>query len=184
MFQLPPSSSSTFPQMAPNQSELTLVAFLISTLFAITAVQSSNSCTSTLIDLSSCLNYISGNTTTPPSSCCSQLRSTNLEPQCLCTFLFGGGGSALGISINKTQALALPDACNVHTPSIVQCFASLPPPSSGSPSTSDTPSGGGSNVVPSVDTSGAHGNTVKISIMIFVSLIFMVVLASASVISV
>ncbi|XP_020591724.1 non-specific lipid transfer protein GPI-anchored 2-like [Phalaenopsis equestris] len=185
MFQLPPSSSSTFPQMALNQSQLTLVSFLISTLLAATAAQSSNSCNSALASLSPCLNYITGRATTPPSSCCSQLRSlVNSEPQCLCTLLNGDAGSAFGISINKTQALALPGACNVQTPPIDQCSTSSSAPSSGSPLSPDSPSGGGSNDVPSVGTSAANGSTIEISIKLVLSLIFVIVFSSASAFSV
>nr|GEV52561.1 non-specific lipid-transfer protein-like protein At2g13820 [Tanacetum cinerariifolium] len=83
-------------------------------------------CTSVLVSLSPCLNYITGNTTTPSSSCCSQLSSVvTSQPQCLCQVL-NGGGSSLGININQTQALALPTACNVQTPPTSQCNAGSP----------------------------------------------------------
>ncbi|XP_020971145.1 non-specific lipid-transfer protein-like protein At2g13820 isoform X2 [Arachis ipaensis] len=82
---------------------------------------SSSSCTSTLTSLSPCLNYIMGSSSTPSSSCCSQLSSVvKSSPQCLCSVL-NGGGSNLGIPINQTLALSLPSACKVQTPPVSQC---------------------------------------------------------------
>lgn len=88
------------------------------------AQSSSNSCTSALVSLSPCLNYIAGNESAPSSSCCSQLANVvQSEPQCLCVAVNGGASSAssLGINVNQTQALALPGACKVQTPPISQC---------------------------------------------------------------
>lgn len=81
----------------------------------------SSGCTSALISLSPCLNYISGNTSTPSSGCCTQLSSVvQSQPECLCQVL-NGGGSSLGLNINQTQALELPKACNVQTPPTSRC---------------------------------------------------------------
>ncbi|GKA92183.1 non-specific lipid-transfer protein-like protein [Tanacetum coccineum] len=115
----------------------------------------SSGCTNVLISLSPCLNYISGNTTTPSSSCCSQLSSVvTSQPQCLCQVL-NGGGSSLGLNINQTQALALPKACNVQTPPTSRCNAGSPTnsPSDTTPTSSGSPSGKGTetNTVPSTD---------------------------------
>ncbi|KAK9057319.1 hypothetical protein SSX86_022154 [Deinandra increscens subsp. villosa] len=121
-------------------------------------------CTNALLGMSSCLNYITGNTSTPSSSCCSQLGNVvQAQPQCLCQVL-NGGGVSLGLSINQTLALALPGACNVQTPPISQCNAANGPPTTStlspaaspegstsepdvlpeSPTASDSPSGSGS----------------------------------------
>ncbi|GFP82855.1 hypothetical protein PHJA_000428600 [Phtheirospermum japonicum] len=63
-------------------------------------------CSSTLLSLSSCMNYVMGNTSTPSSSCCSSLANTvQSQPQCLCPLL-SGGSSTFGISINQTLAMA------------------------------------------------------------------------------
>ena len=86
-----------------------------------TRVSAQSSCTSALISMAPCLNYITGNTTSPSQQCCSQLRSVvQSSPDCLCQAL-NGGGSQLGLNINQTQALALPRACNVQTPPISRC---------------------------------------------------------------
>ncbi|GKC65317.1 non-specific lipid-transfer protein-like protein, partial [Tanacetum coccineum] len=109
--------------MAQNQKAETIMMILVVTMAALygSAMAQSSGCTNVLISLSPCLNYITGNTTTPSSSCCSQLSSVvTSQPQCLCQVL-NGGGSSLGLNINQTQALALPAACNVQTPPTSQC---------------------------------------------------------------
>lgn len=84
-------------------------------------VLAQSTCTSALISMSPCLNYITGNTTTPSQQCCSQLGNVvRSSPDCLCQVL-NGGGSQLGINVNQTQALALPRACNVQTPPVSRC---------------------------------------------------------------
>lgn len=83
-----------------------------------TRVLAQSTCTSALISMSPCLNYITGNTTSPSQQCCSQLGNVvRSSPDCLCQVL-NGGGSQLGINVNQTQALALPRACNVQTPPV------------------------------------------------------------------
>ncbi|KAJ4809438.1 Bifunctional inhibitor/lipid-transfer protein/seed storage 2S albumin superfamily protein [Rhynchospora pubera] len=78
-------------------------------------------CMTTIVSLSSCLNYITGNSSTPSSSCCSTLSSVvKNEPQCLCVLL-NGGASSLGVTINTTKALELPPACKVQTPPVSLC---------------------------------------------------------------
>ncbi|PWA13677.1 plant lipid transfer protein/Par allergen [Artemisia annua] len=133
------------------------------------AMAQSSSCTSVLISLSPCLNYISGNTTTPSSSCCSQLSSVvTSQPQCLCQVL-NGGGSSLGININQTQALALPAACNVQTPPTSRCNAGSPTNSpsdttpSGTTPSSGSPSGKGTetNTVPSTDNGSSDATSTR-----------------------
>jgi hypothetical protein len=82
-------------------------------------------CTSALLGMSSCLNFITGNTSTPSSSCCSQLGNVvQSQPQCLCQVL-NGAGVNLGLSINRTLALTLPGACNVQTPPVSQCNSKI-----------------------------------------------------------
>ncbi|RZR80728.1 hypothetical protein BHM03_00006803 [Ensete ventricosum] len=101
-----------------------LVLVLVAVLCAGASAQSSG-CTSALVSLSPCLNYITGNETTPSSSCCSQLTSVvGSEPQCLCMVL-NGGASSLGITVNQTQAMALPAACKIKTPPVSECSSTL-----------------------------------------------------------
>ncbi|KAK6141446.1 hypothetical protein DH2020_024806 [Rehmannia glutinosa] len=92
---------------------------LLSVLSTKTTAQSS--CTNTLMGLSPCLNYVTGNSSSPSSSCCSQLSNVvQSQPQCLC-LLMNGAASSYGININQTLALALPGVCNVQTPPLSRC---------------------------------------------------------------
>ncbi|GJR57272.1 non-specific lipid-transfer protein-like protein [Tanacetum coccineum] len=157
--------------MAQNQKAETIMMILVVTMAALygSAMAQSSGCTNVLISLSPCLNYITGNTTTPSSSCCTQLSSVvTSQPQCLCQVL-NGGGSSLGLNINQTQALALPAACNVQTPPTSQCNAGSPtnapsdttPP--GTAPTSGSPSGKGSepNTVPSTDNGSSDATSTR-----------------------
>jgi len=101
-----------------------LVLVILAMLCAGAMAQSS--CTNVLVNLSPCLDYITGKSSTPTSGCCTQLASVvKSQPQCLCQVL-DGGGSSLGIKVNQTQALALPSACNVQTPPTSQCKSKSP----------------------------------------------------------
>ncbi|OIT31073.1 PREDICTED: non-specific lipid transfer protein GPI-anchored 2-like [Nicotiana attenuata] len=117
-------------------------------------VRAQSDCQQVIVGLAPCLQYIQGNATTPSSGCCTQLATiVKNQPQCLCQVV-NGGGSNLGINVNQTQAMALPKACNVRTPSVSLCKGTTPSASPGSPS---TPSGG-SKGEPSGNSSG---NSVK-----------------------
>jgi hypothetical protein len=89
-------------------------------------------CTSVLVSLSPCLNYISGNESAAPAACCAQLgKVAGSNPQCLCVAL-GADTAALGLSVNRTRALGLPDECKVKTPPVSDCNKAAAPPASGS----------------------------------------------------
>ncbi|KAL4376474.1 hypothetical protein GQ457_02G003330 [Hibiscus cannabinus] len=107
------------PKWLLDMSSWFLALVLVTTLCDLATAQSG--CTRALLGLAPCLNYITGNLTTPASSCCSQLSSVvQSQPQCLCSVL-NGGGSSFGITINQTKALSLPGACNVQTPPASRC---------------------------------------------------------------
>ncbi|XP_031253111.1 non-specific lipid-transfer protein-like protein At2g13820 [Pistacia vera] len=150
--------------MAAKRIETVVILIIAATLWAGAAAQSSD-CSNVLISMSPCLNYITGNSSSPSSSCCSQLSSVvKSQPQCLCQVI-NGGGSSLGINVNQTQAMALPSACNVQTPPVSQCNAASP---SGSPSGS----GGGSKTVPSTDGDSSNGNATKLTFSLLLLLLF------------
>lgn len=74
-----------------------------------------------IITMSSCLDYINGKASTPSSACRSQLATVaGSQPQCLCEVL-GGGSNSFSVSLNQTQAVAIPNACHVQTPSASRC---------------------------------------------------------------
>ncbi|CAL1382998.1 unnamed protein product [Linum trigynum] len=139
------------------------------TLFSLQgAMAQSSSCTNTLVSLSPCLDFITGNATKPTKSCCTQLGNVvSSQPQCLCQVIGGGGSNSLGININQTQALALPAQCNVQTPPASRCSNAASP--SGSPN-APTGTGGGSGT--STDgTSSSDGNNAKLTLtLLFVGI--------------
>ncbi|MQM14560.1 hypothetical protein Taro_047497 [Colocasia esculenta] len=105
-------------------------------LFAGGASAQTSGCAMSIVGLAPCLSYITGNTTAPSSTCCSQLSSVvSSQPQCLCLVL-NGGAAQYGISLNQTQALTLPSACNVKTPPVSACNALAGPAASPTPTTS------------------------------------------------
>ncbi|XP_041000182.1 non-specific lipid transfer protein GPI-anchored 5-like isoform X2 [Juglans microcarpa x Juglans regia] len=184
--------------MALRGIGMALFLVLFSMLLARSAAQSG--CIGVLLGMSPCLNYITGKSSTPSSSCCSQLASVvKSQPQCLCTAL-NGGGAALGITINRTLVLALPGACNVQTPPISRCNAAKGPASSpvaspvGSPegapgsgtssnelsnsSTSSSEPGAGSKTVPMTGASSSNGAVVEMPLQVVLLSIFMAAYSS------
>ncbi|CAD5194346.1 unnamed protein product, partial [Musa acuminata subsp. malaccensis] len=131
------STSSTYTQQPPHiprhlrrsakTREMAKKAFQVGLALAVMTIvlsglaSAQSGCTTTIISLAPCLNYITGNSSTPSSSCCSQLASVvQSQPACLCSVL-NGGASSFGITINQTRALAMPAACNVQTPPVSEC---------------------------------------------------------------
>ncbi|EEF37602.1 non-specific lipid transfer protein GPI-anchored 5 [Ricinus communis] len=166
-----------------------MIAFLVLVMMICHGAVAQSGCTSALMGLAPCLNYVTGNSSTPSSSCCSQLATVvQSQPQCLCAML-NGGGSSLGITINQTLALSLPGACNVQTPPVSQCNAAnngpatspigspLTPPADSSDDTPETPNtpsipsfpaGGGSKIVPAAGgTSAASITRIQLHLTIF-----------------
>ncbi|KAK9945270.1 hypothetical protein M0R45_010793 [Rubus argutus] len=191
--------------MAFKGIEIGLALVLVTMLLGRATAQSS--CTNTLTNMAPCLNYITGNSSNPSSSCCSQLSNVvQSSPQCLCSLL-NGGGSNLGITINQTLALSLPGACNVKTPPVTQCQSANGPTTSSSgtppaispagssketpadantpeaaitPSASDVPStSGGSKTVPSTDGNTSDGSSIKAPLHFVLFVIFVMSCASS-----
>ncbi|XP_044484120.1 non-specific lipid transfer protein GPI-anchored 5-like [Mangifera indica] len=157
--------------MAHRSSVMGLILILVTIFWAGARAQSS--CTSVLISLSPCLNYITGNSSTPSAQCCTQLASVvRSSPQCLCEVL-NGGGSSLGINVNQSQALALPSNCNVQTPPISSCNAASPANApAGSPESPSTVPGTGSKTVPSTEGSSSNGSSIKSPFCLLVFVLF------------
>lgn len=100
---------------------LVLLTVLMATMWSTTMVSAQSDCTNVLISMAPCLDYITGNSSSPSQQCCNQLANVvRSSPDCLCQVL-KGGGPQLGIDFNRTQALALPKACNVQTPPASRC---------------------------------------------------------------
>ncbi|CAK9151098.1 unnamed protein product [Ilex paraguariensis] len=150
--------------------EMVLTLVLVTALW--TGSMAQQSCTSVIISLSPCLDYITGNSSTPSSACCTQLaNAVRSQPECLCEII-NGTISSLGISINQTQAMALPNACNVQTPPVSRCNASSPVGSpAGTPGSPSTPSGSGSKTIPSPGGVSSDGYSTKLPFALLLSLL-------------
>ncbi|URD87511.1 Protease inhibitor seed storage LTP family protein precursor [Musa troglodytarum] len=97
------------------------LALAVMTIVLSGLASAQSGCTTAIISLAPCLSYITGNSSAPSSSCCSQLASVvKSEPACLCSVL-NGGASSFGITVNQTRALAMPAACKVQTPPVSDC---------------------------------------------------------------
>ncbi|KAJ9154288.1 hypothetical protein P3X46_027641 [Hevea brasiliensis] len=159
--------------MQHREMAMNLALILVGMLWARAMAQSS--CSSVIISMSPCLNYVTGNSLTPSLQCCTQLSIVvHSSPQCLCEVI-NGGGSSLGININRTQALTLPGACNVQTPPISRCYATSPAAfPTGTPEVPGTPSGTGSKTAPSEKNGPgkSSGSPIKLSISLLAFALF------------
>ncbi|GKE58905.1 non-specific lipid-transfer protein-like protein [Tanacetum coccineum] len=78
-------------------------------------------CSNVLISMSQCVDYVTGNTPTSSSGCCTQFASVmQLQPQCWCRVL-NGSATFLGIKINEIPDFDLSRACNVQMSPTSQC---------------------------------------------------------------
>ncbi|RZS18199.1 hypothetical protein BHM03_00050429 [Ensete ventricosum] len=131
------------------------LALAVMTIVLSALASAQSGCTTVIIGLAPCLSYITGNSSAPSSSCCSQLASVvKSQPACLCSVL-DGGASSFGITINKTRALAMPAACKVQTPPVSECNSSPATPANPAPATpSSTRAEGGSKATPATTSDG------------------------------
>ncbi|PWA69482.1 plant lipid transfer protein/Par allergen [Artemisia annua] len=113
-------------------------------------------CNTALVSLSPCLGYVSGNSSTPTTTCCTQLANVvQTQPRCLCVFTGDASDAPTGMNINQTLALGLPSACNIQTPPVSRCTEGANGPTSSTPS--DT--GSGSKTTPGTSTGSSNAST-------------------------
>ncbi|CAN6291551.1 unnamed protein product [Urochloa humidicola] len=129
-------------------------------------------CMPELVRLSPCMDYLSGNATTPDGpSCCSALSGMlRSSPGCLCVVL-GGTAASLGVAVDGARVQQLPGACKVQAPPARQCNAvGVPMPSPAAPGApaaatpsdaNTTPAGSGSKSTPASTLPYSDGNTGK-----------------------
>ncbi|KAJ8464679.1 hypothetical protein OPV22_027231 [Ensete ventricosum] len=154
------------------------LALAVMTIVLSVLASAQSGCTTVIIGLAPCLSYITGNSSAPSSSCCSQLASVvKSQPACLCSVL-NGGASSFGITINQTRALAMPAACKVQTPPVSECnsaaggsakspTASPASPATPVPSTPSSPkSEGGSKATPATTSDGSSYKSSSRSLML------------------
>ncbi|PWA90603.1 hypothetical protein CTI12_AA099250 [Artemisia annua] len=78
--------------------------------------QDKQRCGQTLIGLSTCLPYVSGQAKAPTMACCTGLKPVVEKSHvCLCILVKDRNDPGLNIKINATLALGLPDTCNTPT---------------------------------------------------------------------
>ncbi|CAJ1938494.1 unnamed protein product [Sphenostylis stenocarpa] len=83
--------------------------------------QDKEECTDKLLGLAGCLTYVSGEATLPTIDCCSGLKQViDKSKRCLCILIKDRNDPSLGLKINVTLALNLPEVCKTPT-NITQC---------------------------------------------------------------
>ncbi|KAJ4972360.1 hypothetical protein NE237_005459 [Protea cynaroides] len=89
-------------------------------------------CANQLVGLATCLPYVSGTAKEPTLDCCTGLKQVlDKNKKCLCILIKDRNDPSLGLKINATLAMSLPDTC--HSPvNISKCpeLLHLPPNSS------------------------------------------------------
>uniref|UniRef100_A0A453BKV7 Bifunctional inhibitor/plant lipid transfer protein/seed storage helical domain-containing protein n=1 Tax=Aegilops tauschii subsp. strangulata TaxID=200361 RepID=A0A453BKV7_AEGTS len=119
---------------AARKMEIATIALILATMIASKAAPQNNGCSSVMMTLSPCLDFIGSKALEPGFSCCTTLAGiVQTDPRCLCMVLDGSAAS-FGIAINHTRALELPGICKVQAPPISQCtdFSNSSHPSSSS----------------------------------------------------
>lgn len=79
-------------------------------------------CMPELVSLSPCMDYMSGNASTPDGPCCTALSGMlRSSPGCLCTVVLGATPASLGVAVDGDRVSQLPVACKVQAPPASQC---------------------------------------------------------------
>nr|GLL46698.1 protein YLS3-like isoform X1 [Ipomoea trifida] len=130
------------------------------------AAAQSGGCTTAILSMASCLDYVTGKAPSPSSGCCTAFSGVlKSQPRCLCTIV-NGGGSSVGVQINQTLALQLPDSCKVKTPPVSKC-------NNGGDGSAISPVGSpGDSPAVAASNSAAAGNMMKLQPFFPVSLAF------------
>ncbi|CAK9185197.1 unnamed protein product, partial [Ilex paraguariensis] len=72
-------------------------------------------CANQLVALATCLPYVGGDSKAPTPDCCTGLQQVlQKSKKCLCILVKDRNDPSLGLKINATRALSLPDQC--HAP--------------------------------------------------------------------
>ncbi|CAI9764930.1 unnamed protein product [Fraxinus pennsylvanica] len=86
-------------------------------------------CAQSLVGLATCLPYVGGTAKAPTPDCCSGLKQVlKTNKKCLCVVIKDRNDPDLGLNINVTLALNLPQVCNTPA-NVSQCpdLLNLPP---------------------------------------------------------
>ncbi|GFP91415.1 protein yls3 [Phtheirospermum japonicum] len=112
--------------------KLSFFLSLILILFAFTSSDDSKDkeeCAEPLVGLATCLAYVGGTAKAPTPDCCSGLKQVlKTNKKCLCVVIKDRNDPDLGLNINATLALGLPDVCNAPANvSLCPALLNLPP---------------------------------------------------------
>ena len=76
-------------------------------------------CADQVVGLATCLPYVGGEARAPTPDCCSGLKVVlEKSKKCLCVLIKDRNDPSLGLKVNLTLALGLPNAC--HAPANIQ----------------------------------------------------------------
>nr|GEX19888.1 non-specific lipid-transfer protein-like protein At2g13820 [Tanacetum cinerariifolium] len=107
--------------MVSNWSAMFGIVVVVVMVILSGGAMAQSGCRSAIVSLSPCIEYVSGNLSSPSHSCCSQLTNViSSQPRCLCA-LVSGDHTTTGFHINETVALGLPDDCNIQAPPLSRC---------------------------------------------------------------
>ncbi|KAJ3702721.1 hypothetical protein LUZ61_006426 [Rhynchospora tenuis] len=102
-----------------------LISFLLLIMANSDIASDRAECTKPLMGLATCLPYVQGNSKAPTPDCCTGLKQVLVDnKKCLCVLIRDRDDPQLGIKLNATLALALPDTCNAKA-NISHCPALL-----------------------------------------------------------
>uniref|UniRef100_A0A6V7QU36 Bifunctional inhibitor/plant lipid transfer protein/seed storage helical domain-containing protein n=1 Tax=Ananas comosus var. bracteatus TaxID=296719 RepID=A0A6V7QU36_ANACO len=86
------------------------------------SVQADSSCLNSLLSMTSCISYVSNESSEVSPLCCPSISAVLAsQPLCLCYILNGEVGKLLGKPIDESRALGLPGLCKLTTPPISEC---------------------------------------------------------------
>ena len=115
------SSLSLSTMMVSNRSVTALLFLLLAGFVSSDFTKDRNDCADKLVTLAGCLPYVGGTANTPTIDCCTSLKQVlDKTKKCICILIKDRNDPKLGIKLNATLAVQLPNAC--HIPSnITEC---------------------------------------------------------------
>ncbi|GAA0162209.1 hypothetical protein LIER_18351 [Lithospermum erythrorhizon] len=111
-----------------------IVTVSFSSILALSLISSATSdlakdrgnCADQLVGLATCLPYVGGDAKTPTTDCCTGLEQVlKNSKKCLCVLVKDRNDPNLGLKINATLALGLPDKCHAPHADVSKCPALL-----------------------------------------------------------
>ncbi|OAY76063.1 Non-specific lipid transfer protein GPI-anchored 2 [Ananas comosus] len=150
-----------------------MVVLLVFVLAAIAgsgllSVQADSSCLNSLLSMTSCISYVSDESSEVSPLCCPSISAVLAsQPLCLCYILNGEVGKLLGKPIDESRALGLPGLCKLTTPPISDYASTTYLPgrspnmasASASADTGNTSANTGNTSTDTSNTSADTGNT-------------------------